>query len=144
MSNHVNGLLKDCSDQMWKIWLLFWFNRTSEVYMFLTVNSLIHYIISWKDIHMWSIHKSDESLVNLLYLALCWQSHNYISMRHLILAIDVWIVHWKCIVCYFFASSKWMDMNPWSRDTTVVGLVYILKSNIWSTNTFVYVFKVIR
>ena len=36
-------------------------------------------------------------------------------------AITIWIVHWRtCIVCYFYASIKWMDMNPQSRDTAVL------------------------
>ena len=64
------------------------------------------------------IHESSE---RLLYLALCWQSHNYISTRQLILAIDMWIVYRiRLNVCYLYASSKWFDVNPWSRDTTVL------------------------
>ena len=63
------------------------------------------------------IHDSDESL---LFLALCWQNHIYVSSGHLILEIDTWIVCWmRCIVCYFYVSCKWMDVNPRSRDTQV-------------------------
>ena len=64
-----------------------------------------------------SIHESDE---RLLYLALCWRSHFYISAGHLFLVINMGIAYQKrCIVCYFYASSKWMNVNPQSRDTVV-------------------------
>ena len=64
------------------------------------------------------IHKSNECF---LYLTLCWQSHKNISTGYLILAINTRIVHQRrCIVCYFYASSKWMDVNPRSRNTTVL------------------------
>ena len=62
------------------------------------------------------IHESHE---HVLFLAVCWPSHNYISVEHLILAIDTWIIHQR-YVCYFYASSKWMDVNPWSPETTVL------------------------
>ena len=70
---------------------------------------------------------------------------NYISARHFILVIDMWIVHQRrCIVCYFYsASSKWRDVNPRSRNTPlfyccghrsndVVGLVYTSVFILWT------------
>ena len=64
-----------------------------------------------------AIHESNHLL---LCLALCWRGHFYISVGHSILAINTWIVYRRwCIVCYFYASSKWLDVNPRSRDTAV-------------------------
>ena len=66
-----------------------------------------------------AIHKPGKLL---LYLALWWWSHFYKSARHLDLATNKWIVYQRrCIVYvyYFYASCKWMDVNPWSRDTAV-------------------------
>ena len=78
-----------------------------------------------------TIHESNQ---RLLYLALCWQSHNYISTGPFILAIDMWFVHQrKCIVCYFICIQLMM-LNPNLRtlqfycqghcSNGVVGLVY--------------------
>ena len=64
------------------------------------------------------MHESDK---RLLYLALCRWSHYCISLGHLILAVNPWIVHRRTsIVCYFYASSKWMDLNLLSWDTAVL------------------------
>ena len=64
------------------------------------------------------IHGSDK---RLLYLALYWQSHNNSSTGHLILAIDIRIVHRRRFtVRYFYTSSKWLDVYSRSLDTAVL------------------------
>lgn len=42
-----------------------------------------------------------------------WWSPNYVSMGHLTLALNRWIVHRRTyIVCIVHAYSKWVDVNP--------------------------------
>ena len=84
-------------------------------------------------VHTWYallIHKSNE---RLLYLALYWQSHNYIGTGHLILAINTWIVHQRCIVLFLCIQQMNGCEPPISEhrnsivgdSNSVVGLVYI-------------------
>ena len=90
--------------------------------------------------HIFPTHWSDK---RLLYLAPWWQSHFYISAGHLILATNTRIVYWRrCIVCYFYAYSKWRDVNPRSRDTAVSlrrhysnGVVVLVHTNGINTNS---------
>ena len=73
------------------------------------------------DLARWTgrrIHNSDERLLYFSHLLTELQLHQgraFVSCNRCVNCTSK-----KMYVCYFDASSKWMDVNPWSRDTAVL------------------------
>ena len=93
------------------------------VFIYMLICLFIYYLLWLFDVFScYVLSNIQESNERLLYLALCWQNHIYISTRHLILEIHRCILYWiRCIVCYIYVSSKWMDVNPPGGALTLEG-----------------------